>query len=65
MFLLIPIQESCSLKLCFSTFSMKFRHAIGITHMNPNHDPLSDSSDPLSQFAGYGSNVQHRLGELI
>ena len=35
------------LKLCFTTFSMKFRHAVGITHMNPSHDPLSDNSDPL------------------
>ena len=35
-------------------FAMKFRHGTGMTHLNPNHGPLSDKRDPPSQFAGYG-----------
>ena len=36
---------------CFAT---KFRHAASITRTNRDHGPLSDKSDPPSQFAGYG-----------
>ena len=34
-------------------FAMNFRHGTPITHMNPNHGPLSDKCDPPSQFDGY------------
>ena len=82
-FLLNSIQESWSMKFCFSgrfvtlkyinyivfeyfvkklmvcgdgtsMFAMKFRHATGITQMNPNHGLLSDKCDLPSQFADYG-----------
>ena len=47
---------------CSSVFAMKFRHAIGIIHTNPNHGPLSDIRYPLSQFAGYSpEDMQGRL----
>ena len=35
-------------------FAMKLRHGTGITQTKPTNGPLSDKSDPPSQFAGYG-----------
>ena len=42
-------------------FAMNFRHGTGITHMNPNYGPLSDKSDPPSQFAGYGPEIYLKI----
>ena len=28
-------------------FAINFKHGTGIVHINPNHGPLSDKSDPL------------------
>ena len=40
-------------------FTMNFRHGTGIMHMDPGHGRLSDKSDPPTQFAGYGPEVEN------
>ena len=42
-------------------FALNFWHARGITHTNSNHGPLSDISDPHSQFAQQKPAHNHQL----
>ena len=45
-------------------FAMNFRHGTSIMHMDPTRGPLSDKSDPPSQFAGYGPEFVCAYGLL-